>query len=354
MKPGVYFRSIRDGDKAECMKGLLNDSDSLLSVFRKGSFVGIKMTIGDEGSTANIKPELLKILVDNLKGRGAKPFIFDTNVIYKGQRQNAVDHLNLAYKKGFTPDNIGCPYIIADSIFGTDSRSLKADFNHIKEIKVPSMVKVLEDLIVVSHVTGHIMSGFAGCIKNVAMGMASRAGKQIQHSSLKPLIDVANCTLCGCCIEMCPVSAISEHSGKAFINTNRCIGCGECIACCKFDAVKINWHEDPDIFVERMAEYACGILSKIKRKMYMNVAFDITEECDCISGDDPRIMEDCGIFASGDILAADKACFDRLAETNDLFSRKGKIRAHKHLFKYAAEIGLGSRNYKLIEDGSGE
>ena len=348
MKSEVFFRSINEERQTECFRKSLREIDPLLSRFRKGAFVGIKMTVGDEKNTGYIKPGLVKVLVNNLKRRGARPFVFDTNVIYTGRRQNAVDHLNLAYRKGFTPGNIGCPYIIADSVFGTDSRTIQVDFKNIREIKVPSLVKVLDDLIVLSHITGHVMSGYAGSIKNVAMGMASRAGKQLQHSSLKPAINAANCTLCGCCIDTCPVSAISEHGRKAFINSGICIGCGECIACCKFNAVKINWQEDTNVFAERMAEYACGILSQIKRKIFINVAFDITEECDCISGDDPAIMEDKGIFASGDILAVDKACYDLLSETKDKFARGGKISTHLHQFKYAGEIGLGSLNYELV------
>lgn len=333
----------------DCLKSLLSMIDTYLSQFKRDSFVGIKMTVGDKKNTGYIKPGIVRLLVENLRERGIRPFVFDTNVIYKGERQNAVDHLNLAYRKGFTPDNLGCPYIIADSVFGTDSKIIKVDFKNIKEIRVPSLVGVLEDLIVLTHITGHIMSGYAGSIKNVGMGMASRAGKQIQHSSLKPVINVENCTMCGCCIMMCPVSAISEASGKVFINLRVCIGCGECIPACKFDAVNINWHEDVDVFVERMAEYACGILSQVKRKVFINFAFDITEECDCISGDDPKIVEDTGIFASKDILALDKACFDMLVGNRDIFSKSGKIKAHLHQFKYAKEVGLGSLDYKLIE-----
>lgn len=66
------------------------------------------MTVGDERSTGYIKPEVVRIIVDKLREQGARPFVFDTNVIYSGQRQNAVDHLNLAYRKGFTPDRLGC------------------------------------------------------------------------------------------------------------------------------------------------------------------------------------------------------------------------------------------------------
>lgn len=350
MKSEVYFSRLKKGqNRLDCLKSLLSRVETYISQFKKGAFVGIKMTIGDEKNTGYIKPEIVRILVKNLKERGAKPFVFDTNVIYKGKRQNAVDHLDLAFHKGFTPDNLGCPYIVADSVFGTDSRSIKVDFRNIKEIRVPSLVRILEDLIVLTHVTGHIMSGYACSIKNVGMGMASRAGKQIQHSSLKPVINIENCDLCGCCIMMCPVSAISEVSGKVFINSKLCIGCGECISACKFDAVNINWREDADIFAERMAEYACGILAQIKRKVFINFAFDIKEECDCISGDDPEIIKDTGIFASKDILAVDKACFDILTKERDIFSRDGKVKAHQHQFKYAQKIGLGRLGYQLIE-----
>lgn len=350
METEVYFRALKKGQgHAGCFEDLIRGIEIDVAQFSKGSFVGIKMTVGDEKSTGHIKPEVVRVLVEKLKEQGARPFVFDTNVIYSGQRQNAVDHLNLAYRKGFTPDNLGCPYIIADSVFGTDSKSVKVDFINVKEIKVPSLVTVMEDLIVLSHITGHIMSGFAGSIKNVAMGMASRAGKQIQHSSLKPYINTARCSLCGTCIEHCPVSAISENSGKVFINSRLCIGCCECISACKLDAVNINWHEDANIFAERMAEYACGILSMIKRKLFINFAFDVTTECDCIAGDDPRIVSDTGIFASRDVLAVDKACFDILTRSRDIFSRGGKLTAHLHEFEYAQKIGLGSTHYNLVE-----
>jgi len=346
----VYFSKLKKGQsRADCLKTLLDMIEAHLSEFKSQSFVGIKMTVGDEKNTGYIKPELVKILIDDLKSCGARPFVFDTNVIYKGKRQNAVDHLNLAYRKGFTPDNLGCPYIIADSVFGTDSKTIKVNFKNIKEIRVPSLIEVLDDLVVLTHVTGHMMSGFAGSIKNVAMGMSSRAGKQIQHSSLKPVIKKGDCTLCGCCIEICPASAISERGDIAYINSKLCIGCCECISACKFDAIKINWHEDVNVFVEKMAEYACGILSQIKRKVFINFAFDITEECDCLSGDNPIIIEDKGIFASDDILAVDKACYDMLIEDKDIFARRGKRGHYLHHFQYAKEIGLGNMDYKLVD-----
>ena len=351
MKPKVYFKSCADSrERGDCLTRILDIPQLGWAGFRQGEIVGIKTTLGDSKNTGYIKPELVKLVVNKLKGLRLKPFCIDTNVIYEGMRMNAVDHLNLAYQKGFGPEDLGCPFIIADGVFGTDSRAMKVNLKNLKEIRMPSSTMILENLVVLSHVTGHMLSGYAASIKNVGMGMASRAGKQIQHSSVKPRIINSRCNLCGCCIDICPAGAISKRQNKAFINTASCLGCGECISACKFAAVQINWQEDINIFVERMAEYAWGITSHIKRKILLNFAFDITKECDCIAGNDPKIIEDIGVFASDDILAVDKACFDVLVERReDIFARHQNTQAHLHQFGYAQKIGLGSLDYELVK-----
>ena len=178
--------------------------------------------------------------------------------------------------------------------------------------------------------------------------MASRAGKQVQHSSLKPHVLKTSCTLCGRCINICPAGAISEKNGKAFIDSSVCLGCGECISACKFDSVSVNWQEDTNIFVERISEYSKEILARINKKIFINFAFDITKECDCLTGTDPKIVQDVGLFASEDILAVDKACFDFITKKEDVFSQQQKTQAHLHQFAYAQKIGLGSLDYELI------
>ena len=92
MKSEVFFRSINEERQTECFRKSLREIDPLLSRFRKGAFVGIKMTVGDEKNTGYIKPGLVKVLVNNLKRRGARPFVFDTNVIYTGRRQRSEEH----------------------------------------------------------------------------------------------------------------------------------------------------------------------------------------------------------------------------------------------------------------------
>jgi len=348
MASKVYFKSVeRNKDSKEvALKEILEN----LPQFPQSSFVGIKITIGDYNSPFAIKPELVALVIDKIKAQKAKPFVFDTNVIYKGQRMNAVDHLNLAYEKGFTPDKIKAPFIIADGVFGLDGREFKTDYNHIKKIKVPSFVGVLDNLVVLSHITGHMMTGYAGAIKNVAMGMSCRPGKQVQHSSVKPKVKSNNCVMCGACIDICPVKAISKKSDKAFVDKKVCVGCGECLCVCQYGAIAVNWKEDYGIFNERVVEYAAGILSKFKNKFFVNCAFEITKECDCMENTkESMISDEIGIFASSDILALERATADACNKKEDIFLKHQKIDFYLQQFEYAKQLSLGSLEYELIQ-----
>lgn len=346
MASKVYFKSITDGSSKELA---LSQIIKKLPNYKKDSFVAIKTTIGDEDSCLFLKPELIRQVVEVVIQQGGRPFVFDTNVIYKGKRMNAVDHLKLANDKGFSSQNLKAPFIIADGIFGLDGREFSVDYKHIKKIKCPSFMGIVDNLIVLSHVTGHIMTGFAGAIKNVGMGMSSRSGKQIQHSSVKPKVIAKKCVMCGACIEVCPVSAISKKNDKAFIDSKICIGCGECICACIFEAITVNWKTDLKIFGDRMVEYATGILLKFKNKFFINFAFDITKECDCIAKkDEPKIGPDLGVLASEDIVSVEKATFDLLAKNEDIFSKAQKNNLILDQLNYAHKLSLGNLDYELV------
>lgn len=342
----VYFK---DNPNAESRKQAISQILKYLPIYPKNSFVAIKLTIGDKNSRLFIKPELVRDVIEKIKSQGAKPFVFDTNVIYQGQRMNAVDHLNLAYEKGFLPQHIGAPFIIADGLFGLDGREFDTNYQHIKKIKIPSFMGIVDNLVVLSHITGHIMSGYAGAIKNVGMGMSSRSGKQVQHSSVKPHVIINKCVMCGACIRICPVKAISQKDDKAFINSKVCIGCGECLCVCVYDAISLNWKTDIKIFSERMTEYTAAILSKFKNKFFINFAFDVTKECDCIAGEnEPKICQDLGILASDDIVAIERATTDLLTESEDVFLKAQGQNIYHNQLEYAHRLSLGSLQYKLI------
>lgn len=351
MKSNVYFAKVETADlksRLSALKIILEASGALLGC-KKNELVPLKMTLGEPACIYNLKPELVRLVIQEIKKKQAKPFLFDTSVIYKGQRQNAVDYLNLAERKGFAQAKVGAPFIIADGLLGQDGKDYVIKEDNIEKIKVPSFIAMLESLVVLSHVTGHIVSGYAAAIKNVAMGMACKATKQVQHSSLKPSIVAGKCTACGCCIKICPVGAITFRDERALIDAKICLGCGECLSACKFDAVSINWHEDAHIFCKRMVEVANFILSRFKQKFFINFAFDITKECDCISTkSDQMISQDLGILASCDIVSLDKATADLAYQHKKTDFLKNTRAVYEGMFDYAAKKGLGNLEYNLI------
>ncbi len=348
MKSKVYFAKSdsNPGNRLLALKKIIEACGDAF-IYKKDEIVPVKLTIGEPACVHNLSPELVKLVVGKLKEKKTKPFLFDTSVIYKGQRQNAVDHLNLALAKGFK--ELEAPFIIADGLLGQDGKEYAINQEHIKKIKVPGFVGMLDSLVVLSHVTGHIVSGYAAAIKNVAMGMACRPTKQVQHSSLKPSVVKKKCTACGCCVNICPVGAITFDNERALIDQSVCIGCGECLCACKFDAVYINWHEDAHIFCKRMVEVAQFVLSKFKNKIYLNFALDINKECDCISTkNDPMISRDLGIFASTDIVSLDKATSEMALQNKKGDFLKNTRNIYEGMLDYAAEKGLGSLGYELI------
>ncbi len=349
MTSKVYMVESGGGDCQDRKKALrlLLDKAAPEAAYKNDEIVPVKLSIGDSACVYNLDPELVSYIVSWIQGFGAKPFLFDTNVIYKGSRQNAVDHLTLAGAKGFGYPKAGAPFIIADGLLGQDGNEYEINAGHIKKVRVPSFVGMLDSLVVLSHATGHIFTGFAGTIKNVAMGMSCRPTKQVQHSSMKPSIIEEKCTACGCCMNICPVGAISlPEKMKAHIEPGICIGCGECLCACKFDAVGVNWEEDMDIFCARMDEVANFILSKFKNKFFVTFGYDITQECDCISTKDDRIISrNVGLLASTDPLALDHATVELMSDEHNFLKEHS---AYKNMFAYAEKIGLGSLKYELV------
>jgi len=347
MKSDVYFIKTTGNDienrKSSLLK-LIKTIEPILA-YKNNDIVPIKLTLGDTKCINNIKPELVKTIVYEIKKRGAKPFLFDTNVIYKGSRGNAIDHLTLAQNKGFAQSRTGAPFIIADGILGQDGKEYDMDSRYLKNIKIPSFIGTVENLIALSHITGHVLTGYAGAIKNIGMGMVSKPTKQTIHSSLKPHIIEKKCTACENCINICPVRAISLLNGKCHIDKEKCIGCGECLCVCNFDAIFINWHEDIDKFMEKLIDAVAFIISRFKNKMFLNFAFDMTKECDCISAKNEEILYyDIGIFASQDILSIEKATIDYLNKC-----KKSHLNnMDKIMIEYAHKKNLGNIDYNLI------
>lgn len=354
MASKVYFIRTKDGESDESLaeKAMrLYAKAGYAKQLEKGRLVGIKQHFGEKGGTGWLRPPIAKRFVEAVTRAKAKPFLTDTTTLYKGHRGTAVDYLNLCAEHGFTHEALGCPVIMADGLVGASQVFVKIDGKHYPRVPIAADAYHTHAFIVLTHVTGHLAGGMGASIKNVGMGLSSRAGKLSQHHGDIPLVDPKKCTACGRCAELCPGDAITVEEHAA-IAREKCIGCGECLAVCPFGAVVFHWNETSERLCEKMVEHALAVkLTHEGRLCHFNFMVHVTRECDCFGLKQDAECPDVGIVASDDMVAVDQAAADLLnaGRKTDLFKELQPETRYVRQLEYGEQLGLGSRKYELIE-----
>ncbi|HHY91878.1 MAG TPA: DUF362 domain-containing protein [Firmicutes bacterium] len=364
MTAEVFFTDMRT--RAE--HSLLDKVDRLFaaagfaSLIAPGDFVALKVHVGEAGNTTYVRPQFVRRVVDEVKAAGGKPFLTDCNTLYRGSRANAVDHLQTAVENGFGWAQVGAPVIIADGLTGRDYVEVEVGGKHFQKVKIGSAAYHADTLIALSHFKGHEAVGFGGALKNIGMGLGSRAAKQMMHSDLKPQVLIDKCTACGRCTRWCPQQAITLVERHSAINEAVCIGCGECTITCPVGAIRINWKTSPEAIQEKIIEHAYGVLKdKAGKAGFITFIMDVTPECDCASWSDAPLVPNIGILASRDPVAIDQAAADLILAAPGLAgTRLGEHTAAPDKFRtvyphidwhvqlaYAEQLGLGTRTYHL-------
>jgi uncharacterized Fe-S center protein len=375
MKRDVYFADLKAGGKTLLDKlDLLLDRTDLKGKIREKDLVAIKLHFGEKGNTAFVRPIFLRRVVDRVKDSKGRPFLTDTNTLYRGMRQEAISHLTTAYQHGFTYSVVEAPLLIADGLRGNSAVKVRIDQPLFKTVSIAHDIYMADTLIGVTHFKGHELSGFGGTLKNLGMGCSSREGKLSQHSNISPQVKEKTCSGCKRCLTTCAYEAIMMKSLKpgvekkkevASIDPETCVGCGECILTCPTGAVQIKWNETIPLFQKKMVEHAYGAVHKKKGKaLYLNFLTQISPSCDCYGYSDTSIVNDIGILASEDPVAIDQASVDLVnRESGNRASKlpknwengEDKFRAlypevdWSIQLSYAEEIGLGTRDYELIK-----
>ncbi|MBU0568302.1 DUF362 domain-containing protein [bacterium] len=366
MASKVYFINTRAAyhkNQFAKFKELLG-SAGLPNLIEKNDLVAVKVHFGEMGNSRFLRPIWARELVRILQLKGAKPFLTDTNTLYKGSRSHAVDHLLTATSNGFGFSTVFAPIIIADGLRGTSGVEVRIDKKHFKEIEVAEAAYRADSLVVLTHFKGHGVTGFGGTIKNVGMGLTTKSGKSKLHTNAGPVIDEELCTGCGLCAKWCGAEAIKVIDEKAKIDRERCTGCGQCLVSCPNNATRIDWSSVPSKIVqERICEAALAVIKDKEKKFFLNFLVDITPDCDCCPHSDASIVPDIGILASLDPVAIDQAGVDLVNASYGLkdtalkrnFAKgEDKFKAiHPNVnweiqLSYAEKIGLGSRKYELI------
>ena len=156
-----------------------------------------------------------------------------------------------------------------------------------------------------------------------------------------------------------------------------------CASVCKDKIISIGTVSREE-FIANLVDNAKGVVDFFGKDkiFYINYAIDITYQCDCTGGSDIPFVPDIGVLASFDPVALDQATIDLIHKSSiiphsvlyniegipkhgpyEWFSHtpnfdpetgemdfSGKESKHWELqLKFAEEIGLGSRDYNLIE-----
>ncbi len=368
----VYFASARakKWKYSESMPGKLErllKEIGLMNYFRPEEWVAVKTHFGSEGAHRIVRPVFLRKVVDALKRVGSLPFVTDT-VRIKG-----LDYLEVANQNGINHLSVNAPVILADGIYGNDSIMVKAG-EILGEIAVASVIHDVPAMVVCSHVKGHIIAGYAGAIKNLAMGGVSSAhrtcGWKCGRGSMHAIgtgelaWDAEKCELCYQCRDICPLDAIDFKGDELVWKEDVCWRCGRCVRVCQSESLSLPG--DDERFMRSLAESAGAVMStfKPKKMVFVNFLTEIQPECDCSPTADVPVIQDIGILVSDDIVSVEQASIDmllkasplpaslasdkKIAEGDDILM---KLHNRPYLFQLeeAERLGLGSRKYEVVE-----
>lgn len=341
MKPLVYYSPVANLPTA--LPRLLELTSPWLGSIR-GSRVGIKLHFGEEGNRSYIEPGWVRAIAKRVELARGLPVLIETSSLYRGRRQGARTHIELAYEHGFSYEAVGAPIQILDGDQGEAYEEVELNLPRVRWAKLARGLFEFKSLISLAHFKGHMITGFGGTLKNLGMGLAAKGGKLDQHSSSKPKIEREQCTRCGECLDRCPYGAI-RVSDQARIDEEQCTGCAGCIAICHEGAIRVEWEDVAEVVSEKLVEYAFGAVQS-QVGSYLNFLVKVTPNCDCHPTVEPPICPDFGVFASQDPVACDQACLDRVREP--LRKIYPDIDFECQL-AHAESIGLGRRDYQMVE-----
>ena len=370
-KSKVYFTDFRCGVGTSLLQKLRNvcKAAGIDTIDMDGKFVAIKMHFGELGNLSFLRPNYAKVVADLVKENGGMPFLTDCNTLYPGSRKHALEHMDCANLNGFNTTTTGCQIIIGDGLRGTDDVAVPVkNGEFVKEAYIGRAIMDADIFISLAHFKVHEMTGFGGALKNIGMGCGSRAGKMDQHSSGKPAVNEELCRGCQRCAKECGSNAIFYENKKAHIDQDLCKGCGRCIGACSFDAIETVQWDAGDQLDRKMAEYAQAVCQD-RPTFHINLAMDISPNCDCHGENDAAILPNIGMFASFDPVAVDQACVDACqaatpmpnSQLSDNLSKPDWHHHHDHFMdsnpnvhwketlEHAEKIGLGTREYEWIK-----
>ncbi len=365
----VYFGSARQA-RLEAKETLPAKLDLILERLNlrervKGETVALKMHTGNNLSYSTVHPVFVRKVVQAVKEGGGKVFVTDVNWDVKG-----------AEERGYSSETIGCP------VFPTAGPDEKYFYSHhhpyknIQDWKVAGLIQDASFLINLSHVKGHPSCSFGAAFKNLALGCMIGETRGAMHDAMH--FDrywfadrCPDAAVRQRIVDVCPHDGIvidRDDPQEMHLHPEQCNQCGRCLRVAPSGSLKI----DPVNF--HTFQEACAISTSITlstfapgKAVHLSLATHMTPVCDCFGFTSLPILPDVGVFGSDDIVAIDQAVLDmtsslRLIEENlptsmEVHTREGHPFRWLHgphkdpylVCEYGEQLGLGSRQYELVD-----
>ncbi len=264
--------------------------------------IAIKVHSGEAGNQNFLHPEFWQPVVSHVGGT-----IVECNTAYEGERNSTAKHIKLIKKHGWND-------IFEVDLMDKEGPDIEIPIKNGKHLKSDIMGKNFlnyDSMLVLSHFKGHPMGGYGGALKQLSIGCASTAGK------------------------------VNIHSAGKYV---------------KAEEQGIVWNDLPeqDAFLESMAEAASAVCDHFAGNIvYINVMANMSVDCDCCAVAEDPCLKDIGILASLDPVAIDRACIDLVKASKDIgrdhFMERVTSRNGEHTIDAAEALGIGSKEYELIE-----
>ena len=263
--------------------------------------VAVKISTGESAQSNQLSPALIGGLVKEVNGT-----LVECNTAYGGNRSTTENHRRAIAERGY--NDIATVDIMDEEgyidIPVADTKYLAFD-------RVGSHLANYDYLINLAHFKGHAMGGFGGVLKNQSIGIATPAGKTLIHTA-----------------------GVYDDTRYLFQQPH-----------------------GQDGFLESMAAAAQAVHNYFKGNVaYINVMNNLSVDCDCDGHPSAPQMHDIGILASLDPVALDKACLDLVfnhqstaGDNSAPLIQRIDSRHGTHTVDYAAQIGLGTLAYDLID-----
>ncbi len=369
MPSKVYFGSAHQA-RLEAKETLPAKLDLILDRLHlrdrvKDETVAIKMHTGNNMVYSTIHPVFVRRVVQAVRDGGGKPFVVDVNWDAAG-----------AETRGYASEVIGCPVYPAAGPEEKYFYEHERPYKNIKTWRVAGLIQDAGFLINFAHVKGHPSCSFGAAFKNLALGCMTGKTRGAMHdtSHFDPYWFPEKCpdrSLLKKITEACPFEAVvedKEHPGRLHLHIEQCNQCGRCLRVAPPGSLILDARNFL-AFQEACAISVDIVLSTFApgKAIHLNLATHMTPVCDCFGFTSMPILPDAGVFGSDDIVALDQATLDVTAQTPlieenlpttmEVHTRQGHPFQWLHgplkdpykVVEYAERLGLGSRDYELID-----